>query len=231
MSLRKSIDNNAGQAEGGRQHAALAAAPWQVVATCEMRTVSTCILLQQLRQEHFTSHCLMYFVSKLRARSSCHRHPSSSSSCSSNAILKRLEDIFHYGFSWCLCYCCHCHCVICATACVLQLSWQCISSPAAVAVVFHFTISSCALLLTMQTCFMAALGIALHKLSQAVWPFARAVIYIVYRDYRQTSAFSFLLPLATWLLNSQKTTYQRFQQFISMLQVELSPFCCWSAKV
>lgn len=166
MSLRKSIDNNAGQARGGKL-------PWQVVATCEMRTVSTCILLQlqQLQQEHFTSHCLMYFVSKLRARSSCHRHPSSSSSFSaSNVILKRLEDIFHYEFS-CLCCsfcCCHCHCVICATACVLQLSWQCISSPAAAAVVFHFTISSCALLSTMQTCFMAALGIALHKLCQAV---------------------------------------------------------------
>lgn len=63
-----------------------------------------------------------------------------------------------------VCSCsCHCHCVIsCATPCVLQLSRQCISAPAAS--VFRFTISSCALLLTMQTCFMAAMGIALYKL-------------------------------------------------------------------
>lgn len=153
----------------GRGQATSCPGSSSLASCCNLRNEdSEHMYLVAVATEHFTSHCLMYFVSKLRARSSCHRHPSSSSSCSSNAILKRLEDIFHYEFSCLCCCCCHCHCVICATACVLQLSWQCISSPAAVAVVFHFTISSCALLLTMQTCFMAALGIALHKLSQAV---------------------------------------------------------------
>lgn len=44
--------------------------------------------------EHFTSHCLMYFVCPDMARSSCHRHrhrPCQRAVL--NAILKRLEDI------------------------------------------------------------------------------------------------------------------------------------------
>lgn len=42
--------------------------------------------------EHFTSHCLMYFVCPDKARSSCHRHRPCQRSVL-NAILKRLEDI------------------------------------------------------------------------------------------------------------------------------------------
>lgn len=46
--------------------------------------------------EHFTSHCLMYFVCPDMARSSCHRHRHRHRPCQRavlNAILKRLEDI------------------------------------------------------------------------------------------------------------------------------------------
>lgn len=42
--------------------------------------------------EHFTSHCLMYFVCQDMARTPCHRHRPCHRPVL-NAILKRLEDI------------------------------------------------------------------------------------------------------------------------------------------
>lgn len=90
MSLRKSIDNDNAATGSCQQKQQLQHQQQQVLASC--CNCSEDMYLVPV--EHFTSHCLMYFVCPDMARSSCHRHrhrPCQRAVL--NAILKRLEDI------------------------------------------------------------------------------------------------------------------------------------------
>lgn len=87
---RKSIDNDNAATGSCQQQQQLQQQVLQVVATVGNKDSEDMYLVPV---EHFTSHCLMYFVCPDMARSSCHRHrhrPCQRAVL--NAILKRLED-------------------------------------------------------------------------------------------------------------------------------------------